>query len=95
MGFLKVSIYYRDLIAKVFGNFQNWELLSRSVTVPWVTDSGPVPSWRLRGVRVDAGVATTVADGWTRAASVEARKRWELILRRGFDPATCRCALSL
>ena len=33
-----------------------------------------MPSWRLRGVLVDAGVATTVADEWARAASVEVEK---------------------
>ena len=48
-----------------------------------------MPSWRLRGVRVDAGVATTVADVWARAASVSGKKRG-LIPSRGIEPATCR-----
>ena len=41
---------------------------------PGSLTGGPVPSWRLRGVRVDAGVASTVADVWARAASVEGEK---------------------
>ena len=40
-------------------------------------------------LRVDAGVASTVADVWARAASVSGKKG-DLIPSRGIKPATCR-----
>ena len=50
-----------------------------------------MPSWRLRGVRVDAGVATT---SLTRGPALPAcrGKKVGLIPRRGIEPATSRSA---
>ena len=74
MGFLKVSIYYRDLIAKIKFSEGYREFCHAVSPCPGSLTGGPVPSWRLRGVRVEAGVASAVADVWARAASVSGKK---------------------